>query len=344
MFMYHKSDWFKRLNSFEQQETIRQIEYKEKHWPGLPDGAWSKNPNYHYPHILPKGHLDKVFYPPIAKEVIDYCDKNDIAIHSEALNLRSSQVACFNVMFPLKNNPELAIKALKSLLPGVTEVDTIEFEYTGDAKATEWLGEHAGGKRGQNRTSIDVAIWWRNETNKILTLVEWKYTERSFGGCGGYVSKGNIDNGQCDRMQIKNDNFVGKCYLTQGKNDRHYWERMQEAGINLQVSGSLSGCPFRGPFYQLMRQFLLAAYLRKVDPVDVVDVALVSFKGNSLLLEISTELNGLGENVVEVWNKVLRYVPELRRVTVEEIAEGIGSSSDSIAILLAEYLKDRYGL
>lgn len=70
----------------------------------------------------------------------------------------------------------------------------------------------------------------------------------------------------------------------------------------------------------------------------------MKFGGNSALLEAPAELGGLGKNVVEVWNKVLKDVPELRRVVVEEIVEGIGSCKDCDAISLAEYLEDRYGL
>lgn len=344
MGMSKAPDWLNRLNSFERQETLRQIEYKKRHWPELPDGAWSKNPEYKYPHILPEGNLEKVFYPVIASEVIHYCNENDIAIHSESLNLRSSQVACFNVMFPLRLNLDLAVVALKPLLPGVVKVNTIEFEYTGDEKATEWLGEPPGGKRGQNRTSIDVAIWWENAGQKILTLVEWKYTEKGFGTCGGYASVGNQDKGICDQLIVTEADTASQCYLTRGRNTRHYWEHMKEAGINLQAMTGNSGCPFRGPFYQLMRQYLLAAYLRKNKAIDRVEVASVSFDGNRSLLELPRELRSLGENVIEAWNGVLMNVPKLRHGTVEEIVAGVKSSNLDDTKSLAIYLKDRYGL
>jgi hypothetical protein len=100
-----------------------------------------------------------VFYPAMAQALIDYCDQFKIAIHAEALNLKSSQVACFNVIFPLRLDLDLAARVLQPLLPDVDKVTAIEFEYTGDEGASKWLGEPAGGKRGQNRTSIDAAIF-----------------------------------------------------------------------------------------------------------------------------------------------------------------------------------------
>ena len=45
--------WFRRLNAFEQQETLRQVAWKRKHWPDPPDGEWTKRKGYTCPHILP---------------------------------------------------------------------------------------------------------------------------------------------------------------------------------------------------------------------------------------------------------------------------------------------------
>lgn len=66
-----------------------------------------------------------------------------IALHSEALNLRSLQIACFSVMFPLKLDPFLASKVLRPCLPGVSRVKKIEFEYTGtpDARVVGRISE-----------------------------------------------------------------------------------------------------------------------------------------------------------------------------------------------------------
>lgn len=342
------SSWLARLNDFERQETRRQVKFKRDHWPRLQDGVWSKRPSETYPHILPEGHLKKGLFPVMADAVIDYCAQEAIAIHSEALNLRSSQVACFNVMFPLRLDLDLARRVLAPLLPGVQRVLSIDFEYTGNDGATLWLGEPAGGKRGQNRTSIDVAIKWDEGKQKILTLVEWKYTERGYGACGGATSVGNKDKIACTQLHLTSSEDRKRCYLTLSRQHRHYWDHMVEAGINLErLEKMRPGCPFRGPFYQLMRQFQLAAYLRRPDAgekVDVVEVVSVAFRGNTSLLDPGPYA-ALGSTITEAWNSALHAgVPPLRHVAVEQIADAIKADGAANATELAGYLSERYGL
>lgn len=72
-----------------------------------------------------------VFYPPIADAVLKYLLDEDIVLHTEALNLRSSQVSCLNVMFSLSRDLNLATKVLNLLLPGVKKIWSTQFEYTG---------------------------------------------------------------------------------------------------------------------------------------------------------------------------------------------------------------------
>jgi hypothetical protein len=159
--------WFHRQNRFEQREILRQVAFKRCRWPHLPDGAASKRPTYTYPHILPAGHERLAFYEPLADDILSYLRANDIAPHSELLNLKSSQAACLNFLFPLQQDLDLARAALRPLLRGLREVTAIEFEYTGPEGATQWLGEPKRGKRGQNRTSIDAAFFWMDSGNTL---------------------------------------------------------------------------------------------------------------------------------------------------------------------------------
>jgi hypothetical protein len=345
------SDWFDRLNIFEQQETLRQVEFKRKCWPGLPDGVGTKKngETYTYPHILPElseGKLnDKSLYPGIVDKVIGYCTGNNIAIHSEFLNLRSSQACCFNVLFPLRLNLELAKAALEPVLPRVWEVFNIEFEYTGPKgnEATEWLGEPTGGRRGQNRTSIDAAVWWTDGERKLLTFIEWKYTERNYGTCGGYASNGNRQRHLCEGLNAQPSKLSSTCYLTLGRNTRRYWERLADAFIDLSRFSGLKGCPFKGPFYQLMRQHLLAAYCGALENVKQVYVVSVGFRGNQTLHELPADLQAFGSTVEEAWNTCLRGAPPMRHINVEAIAERIKASPQADQHWLA-YLNERYGL
>jgi hypothetical protein len=130
------------------------------------------------------------------------------------------------VLFPLRLDLELARAALEPALPGVREVSEIEFEYTGPDGdgdgATVWLGEPAGGQRGQNRTSIDAAVWWTDGDRRLLTFIEWKYTERNYGTCGGYASRGNKQKHLCENLDVLGGALSSACYLAHGRNTRRY--------------------------------------------------------------------------------------------------------------------------
>ncbi|MFB3890708.1 MAG: hypothetical protein ACE15C_01660 [Phycisphaerae bacterium] len=336
------SDWFGRLNGFEQQETRRQIRFKRKHWPDLPDGAWAKRKNDTYPHILPD--IDNALYSGIADKAMEYCRTSNIAVHSEFSNLRSSQACCFNVLFPLHLDLELAGTALEPALPGVREVSRIEFEYTGPDGdgATQWLGEPTGGQRGQNRTSIDAAVWWTNGSQRLLTFIEWKYTERNYGTCGGYSSDGNMEKHLCENLDASGDP-ASVCYLVHGRNTRRYWEHLKDAHIDLSAFRGLKGCPFIGPFYQLMRQYVLAAYCREHEGADEVYVASVGFAGNESLHELPAAHRCLGPTVEDAWNASLRGVSPMKHINVETIMERIKASQRADRNWLA-YLAERYGL
>ncbi len=337
--------WFHRLNAFEQQETRRQVVFKRAHWPQLPDGCWSGRRGYFYPHILPAGHEEKNLYPSIHGDLLQYLEQEDIAQHREWANLRSSQVCCLNFLFPLRQQIGAAAAALSPLLPRVKAVDQIEFEYTGPDGATAWLGEPPGGKRGQNRTSVDAAIWWRDGGgNSHLTLVEWKYTEKQFGGCGGSMSRGNNQKEKCQRWQREEFHPERDCYLAAGdtaRTQRRYWDHLADAGIDLAPYEGKT-CPFSGPSYQLMRLHLLATYLERTVMAAKVDVAAVDFRGNKSLEAPTRDLRHLGPDMLSTWRRLLHEPKDYRVCCAEDLAEAIRASR--VEPTLADYLFERYGV
>ncbi len=341
--------WFYRQNSFEQQEILRQVDFKRRHWKDLGDGTFSKRPTYTYPHILPTGHERLAFYEPLADAIQSYAAENEIAIHSEVLNLKSSQAACFNFLFPLRLDLGLANAALRPLLSGLHEVMGIEFEYTGPPGITEWLGEPRGGKRGQNRTSIDAAIFWKDRNkHRWATLIEWKYTERTFGHCSAFTTGSKAEKAQCRSVNAAKDESPGRsCLLTTGgdRRSRRYWEHIETAGISLAGFLNVQGCPFQGPFYQLLRQFLVAAYLRQVGEVDEAEVVSMGFTRNTALHAVPRQLRSLGDgaraDIVYIWNTVLRGVPPMREWTVEQLMAQV-DQIEGIDLGWRNYLRERY--
>jgi hypothetical protein len=339
--------WFDRLNPFEQDETRRQARFKRDHWPELPDGSWAGRPGYTYPHILPEGHEQLNLYPATSDAVVSYLKDSDIQAHREFANLRSSQVCCLNFLFLFRAEPKKAAVALRPILPGVRAVNRIEFEYTGpdDDGATRWLGEPPGGRRGQNRTSADAAVWWTGgEGGSRLTLIEWKYTERQFGTCGGFASEGNKQKERCEEWSGHSFSPARDCYLARGdtsRNRRRYWTHLSDAGITLDAYNG-APCPFIGSFYQLMRLHLLAAYLVQERVASKVDVAAIHFGRNASLGTAPPELRGLGADVQSAWQGLLVRPHEFRVSHAESLAAAIRHSGANPE--LSAYLGERYGV
>ncbi len=334
--------WFDRLSDFEQKVIRQQIEFKRGKWPNLPDGKWSKNSSCTYPHILPSIALydgfssfeeaqRQAFHEDIAGNVLAYCKDNNIALHTDILNLKSSQSVCFNLMFPLRQDYVLASRVLSPLLPDLREVTKIEFEYT-FTEVTEWLGEGVA-TPGKNCTSIDAVVWWDNIAGqKKISLLEWKYTEKGFGGCSSANKKENVTKDFC--KQNWSACGVGEsCYVAKPRN-RRYWDHLQSAGINVDSLCKIikKGCPFRGQYYQVMRQFLFAEYLRKETAGHDVEILLISFKGNDSFKD---------EKVITPWNTAIKGKPPLRHVYADDLNKAIQDCSIADK-KWQEYLTQRY--
>jgi hypothetical protein len=345
------TSWFYRQNDFERQEILRQVKFKRRHWPELGNGKLAKLPWHTYPHILPDGHRRKAYYEPIADEILNYLDEEKIAIHTETLNLKSSQAACLNFLFPFRLDLSLATRVFKFLLPGLKEVTGIDFEYTGPIEATQWLGEPLGGQRGQNRTSIDAAIFWEDEDSRHrVALVEWKYTERNFGVCSAFTNGSRAEREVCRSINVAEDhNPAQRCQLTNGKRhrSRRYWEHMKKAGISLKAFENLQGCPFQGPLYQLMRQFLLGSFMVIDNIVDKFEIVSMGFAGNKALNKIPKHLQPMVKqdtnSVVDIWNSALMVDNKLRHVNVEELMRQV----DSVGLFDANwrsYITEWYGV
>jgi len=332
--------WFEKMSPFVQEHTRRQVEYKRRHWPDLPDGTYRGKT---YPHLLPQGNQEKAFFEPL---LLPYMQAHDIAFHAEHLNLRSSQACCLNFLYYLRQNLDLASDILRGWFPGLLGVITIEFEYTGPQAVTDWLGEPPGGKQGMNRTSVDAAIWWADARRRPrLTLLGWKYTETSFGNCGGYTSPGNKDKELCRKLNVHSMTPRNDCYLHRGDrptNKRRYWEHMEPAGIGAQVVEK-AGCPFRGPLYQLMRQELLAHWLRENTDY-TVDVAVACFRDNQDLMKSPKYLKHLDPHLPTAWRAFLDEPERYQALHVEDLMAHCDHLSSVATSPWREYLRQRYGI
>jgi hypothetical protein len=299
---------------------------------------------------LPEEHQDKAFYEGIAKDVLEYVAEEDMDFQVPFTNLISPQSACFNFLFPLRRDKQLASDIFKALLPGLETVEDIQFEYLGPSDVTTWLGEPEMGKRDMNQTGVDVAVFWRDHAGKkCISLIEWKYTERSFGFCLAFHQGSVQVKMTCQGLDVANNSepeaacdLVSKTRL----NKRRYWEHMDEAGINLEEFDGVPGCPFQGPLFQLMRQTQLAAFLRLEGGFDYADLISMTFSANRGLYRVPRHLLPLlgmtrSGDIIEAWNQVLVGVPPVRVITVEELMRVV-DETDGVDMDWRKYLKDRY--
>ena len=180
---------------------------------------------------------DQNLWPGIRDDAIDYFRRNTISWwggvgDSPTGHLLSSQVACVNHLYPLRQRPELATALLAGLDAEIVAAEKLDDGYV----AFELIGprqylKERGFTRGAHCTSVDGAMIGRTSTGeRRLFLIEWKYTE-SYAKEDKYIPA---------RAKVYDDHITEKLSPFAPVDPRHlYFE----------------------PFYQLMRQTLLGSLL-----------------------------------------------------------------------------------
>lgn len=195
-----------------------------------------------------------------------------IQAHRWVNHLLSSQAACVNFLMPMLGRPDLLARWVGHVLgiEGVT-IEPIE-ERAGVPQpiAFEWFPNRdylneAGPKgrtRGANATSLDAAVRYRHDGQSRLLLIEWKYTE-SYGA------------------------ELGGSHDTRTARYANIW-RWPAGPIRADPNLELTDF-YREPFYQLLRQQMLAHAI-EVDPKSGftrVDLVHISPAGNKALRAIT---------------------------------------------------------
>lgn len=203
-------------------------------------------------------------------------------------HLLSSQVQCVNALGQMVTDPERILRAFGTLL-GIDRILPIEtgrfltFEYVGP---DDYFREsrHGTRTRGANCTSVDAAFLHQAlDGAKELILVEWKYTER-YGARKPQAAS--------DAVRWSRYGAALKAYNGPVRPDLVVFEDL-----------------LNEPFYQLMRQQLLAHELERshAEGADRVRVVHVSPTQNEGYLR-SVHAPGprrLGSTVPEVWRELL---------------------------------------
>ena len=249
-------------------------------------------PQGSYPACLPSEFAEFNLLPDVRDVAIALFAAEQIQWHA-AINagptnhLLSSQVQCVNALGPGLNDPVFVAKAFDGVLPiaDVVEVEPqrwLTFEYIGD---TDYLHERTGlpRTRGSMTTSADAAIAYRSTTGaKELALIEWKFTE---------------------------DYTNHKLAAPRGAPRQDRYRRLWEAADNpLRRDVIPYDDMFVEPFYQLMRQQLLAHAIgtSSTNDYDVVRVVHICPSENAGVHGALTRDShrGAGTDVLEIWSKI----------------------------------------
>ena len=167
-------------------------------------------------------------------------------------------------------------------------------------------------KRGANCTSVDACMIGKNKAGeKILFFIEWKYTEFY-----GYKSK------QCKAREDVYNNLITNNVspFKDIRVDIYYYE----------------------PFYQLMRQTLLAEQCIKNREYGCTDYRIVHVipTENVKLLNTVTSKKMTGSTISEAWKNVLKRENTYISLSPKEFISPIKKEEEAFQFI--DYLNKRY--
>ena len=254
----------------------------------------------------------------IREDAIEYFDKNSIPWWDgngklPSGHLLSSQVACVNHLYFIRQRKDLATAILKNIdneITGALIVDDgyTEFEFIG---SKPFLGEKSF-TRGANCTSVDAVMIGENKKGKRkFFLIEWKYTEH-YAPHSKYIRQ---------RAEIYDPLIINKeSPFIELKPEKFYYE----------------------PFYQLMRQTLLGWKLVEHNDYGCTDYYTVHVipKENYELLSNITSPGLYGNTISESWKSVLKEPDKYMTIAPNDLLSPCFEMVDTQSWLL--YLRKRY--
>lgn len=275
----------------------------------------------------------KNLFSPIRNEVISYFSQNDISWWGGKRptgHILSSQIACLNHLFLIRDDFNAVSSLLKIINPDLVEpiiINTdkyspayIQFEAVSDK---DHLNE-VNSTRGSNCTSIDAVIFARHKNgNNWLIPIEWKYTESY-----------NNQNKALEGLYIDPVNCKGK--VRQNRYNNLILSSYQLKSSNID-------CFYYEPFYQLMRQTLWAEQMIRfknqetLKSDDYLHVHIIPPKNTDLLDKIY-KCSGMG--MEQTWRSLLKDRSKYMIISPQKIMSGLSSNVKYQPLI--DYLKIRY--
>jgi len=257
-------------------------------------------------------------------------------------HMLSSQVACVNHLFWIMKNEDAATEVLKVIDPEFKAVpfpktidsdeeNYVEFEYDG-FDLTKKNGKNIIGEkrsaRGATSTSVDAAMLAQKGEQKILVFIEWKYVEKYSGTAIEKMS----DTYRKQRSIYRN-------LLT-----------MNESPIKMNLSTENNKCDYDKdyvkfsiePFYQLMRQTLLAWRLSGENHIiadDYIHIHAIPQKNIQLLKGKTSPCISNGVNICDGWKTYLKNPNKYIHIDPQKLIE---ASALKYNDKIFQYLSNRY--
>jgi hypothetical protein len=177
--------------------------------------------------------------------------------HRWVLHVRSSQAFALNLFAPLDEAGRRSV--LRYLGHQVLRADPPEFEYSDDS---DRLGESS--QRHRHQTQVDVVLRGTGASGeRVIALIEVKFTETDFSGCSAYDHPANPARDVCQSPGLFGSE-PDRCFqlANHGHGRRRYADYLSGIPVNT-PSGSRSdgGCLVRRGLNQPMRNLALAHLL-----------------------------------------------------------------------------------
>ena len=251
-------------------------------------------------------------------------------------NMASSQIACLNFMLPLVNIPGALVAAARAIDPDVCGIADIHYQANVSPIEFEWIGLdvslEGGRTRGSQTTSIDAFMLAETETGlRRAYLLEWKYVEQYFRTKPDYKGEGKA--GETRRKRYSP------------------WYYADDSSFNLAVAPEMEDFLYE-PFYQIMRQRLLADRMVQREELGVSEtkVVIVVPQDNLAYRETITspplkEQFSEYATVGEIMHACLK-VPgkQFAMVSPSILVDAVNKETGPKADHWAAYWRDRYGV
>ncbi len=260
--------------------------------PGYKGSAYRLAPN----------HREFNLAPSIREAAPAYFAENQITWHIHASHGLSSQVCCLNFFMPLAKRPEALSRVIASALriepPEMQEVERgpdgepwfVGFEWIGERDYLNEGGASSSRTRGANATSSDAIVRFRHEGRVETLLIEWKYTETYGAPIPNKVREGATRTPN----EVRADRYRQLIFEPNGP---------IRSDLNLKLEDY-----FWEPFYQLLRQQMLAFQMEKAREADAerVRVLHISPAGNWRLHAVTAKpLRRFGTDAFAVFAETL---------------------------------------